>query len=214
MKIKVCGITTVEQLKQLQDMNVDYAGLIFYPKSKRYAYEKLTAQKAEIRSLEIKKVGVFVNAGMGFLKSCIAEYGLSAVQLHGDETPEFCDALKNEIDVIKVLRIGNVALDIDERIRPFQNSCAYFLFDTDTAEYGGSGKRFDWTVLQEATIGKPFFLSGGIGPDDMEKVKRFSHPYFQAIDINSRFESTAGIKNMESVNEFVNQLKAPSLWIK
>jgi phosphoribosylanthranilate isomerase len=214
MKIKVCGITTVEQLVQLQEGGVDYAGLIFYPKSKRYAHEKLNDQQAAIKNVDIIKVGVFVNADMDLLKSCIREYNLSAVQLHGDETPEFCDALKNEIDVIKVFRIGEAALDIDERIRPFQNSCAYFLFDTDTTEYGGSGKRFDWTLLQKAIIGKPFFLSGGIGPDDIEELQRFSHPYLHAIDINSRFETAAGIKNMESVQNFINQLNALSLWIK
>jgi phosphoribosylanthranilate isomerase len=214
MKIKVCGITTVEQLVQLQEGGVDYAGLIFYPKSKRYAHEKSKDQKAAIKNLNIRKAGVFVNAGLDFLKSCITDYGLSAVQLHGDETPEYCDALKGEVEVIKVFRIGDKAFDIDEQARLFENSCHYFLFDTDSAAYGGSGKRFNWAVLQNATIGKPFFLSGGIGPHDIEAVQQFRHPFLYAVDINSRFETTPGVKDMERVKSFVNNLKVPTLWIK
>ena len=214
MKIKVCGITTVPQLVQLQEMEVDYSGLIFYPGSKRYAHEKLKSKRAEIKELHINKAGVFVNAGMDFLKSCISDYGLSAVQLHGDETPEYCEALKGEVEVIKVFRIGDMTFDLDEQVKPFLNSCQYFLFDTDTAAYGGSGKRFNWSVLQNATIGKPFFLSGGIGPDDLEAVQQFSHPFLYAVDLNSRFETEPGVKDMERVKNFVNNLKAPSLWIK
>jgi phosphoribosylanthranilate isomerase len=214
MKIKVCGITTVSQLKQLQELGADYAGLIFYPESKRYAYEKLKSQRAEIKNLKIRKAGVFVNAGMDFLKSCITDYGLSAVQLHGDETPEYCNALKGEVEVIKVFRIGDKAFDIDEQARLFENSCHYFLFDTDSAAYGGSGKRFNWAVLQNATIGKPFLLSGGIGPHDIEAVQQFRHPFLYAVDINSRFETTPGVKDMERVKSFVNNLKVPTLWIK
>lgn len=213
MKLKVCGITTVEQLQQLQELDVDYAGLIFYEKSKRYALEKLQDQKAEIRNLDIKKTGVFVNAGMGFLKSLIFDFGLSAVQLHGDETPEFCEQIKGNADVIKVFRISEATANIDALIEPFQNHCRYFLFDTDTTAYGGSGKRFDWAILQNAAINKPFFLSGGIGPEHMGNLKSFRHPFFYAVDINSRFETSYGIKDMDKVKTFANTFKQP-LWTK
>ena len=146
---------------------------------------------------------------MGFLKSCIQNFGLSAVQLHGDEPPEFCEALRKAASVIKVFRISGTTQNIDALIEPYQNSCDYFLFDTDTESYGGSGKRFDWNLLKKANISKPFFLSGGIGPDDMEDLKSFNHTHFYAIDVNSRFEITPGSKDMEKVKTFVNALKQP-----
>lgn len=213
MKLKVCGITTIEQLQQLQDLNVDYAGLIFYEGSKRYAWEKIQNEKFKIQNLAIKKVGVFVNADMGFLKSCVQDFGLSAVQLHGDETQDYCAALQNRVDVIKVFRISDKTGDVDALIEPFQDVCNYFLFDTDTTTYGGSGKRFDWTILEKATINKPFFLSGGISPDDMGILKSFEHSHFYAADVNSRFETAPGIKDLGKVKTFVTALKQ-SLWIK
>jgi phosphoribosylanthranilate isomerase len=213
MKLKVCGITTVAQLQHLQELAVDCAGLILYEKSKRYAWGKLQAETLKVRNLSIKKVGVFVNADMGFLKSCIQDFGLAAVQLHGDESPEYCAALQKEIKVIKVFRIGDSANNVDTLLEPYQPVSDYFLFDTDTTGYGGSGKRFDWRVLQAAAINKPFFLSGGIGPDDMSILKSFEHPFVYGVDVNSRFETAPGIKDMEKVQAFVNALKQPS-WIK
>lgn len=207
MKLKVCGITEIKQLRELQDLEVDYAGIIFYEGSKRYAHRKLERQQPEIKTLSLKKAGVFVNADMGFLKSLVSGYGLHAVQLHGDESPEFCASLMRETTVIKVFRIGDAVKNIDELIEPYQQSCHYFLFDTDTTQYGGSGKRFDWTVLQQSRINKPFFLSGGIGPDDMGILKSFTHSFLYALDINSRFETAPGLKNMAYVKTFANTLK-------
>lgn len=207
MKLKVCGIKKVEQLQQLQKLGVDYAGLIFYEGSKRYAHEKLYSFKSQIRNLEIKKVGVFVNANMGFLKSLIQYYYLDAVQLHGDETPQVCESVRSRAEVIKVFRIGDATKNIDKLIKPFQAVCDYFLFDTDTAAYGGSGKRFDWTVLEKAAINKPFFLSGGIGPEDVGLLKTFTHPFLYAVDVNSRFEVRPGVKDMGLLKPFVNAFK-------
>jgi phosphoribosylanthranilate isomerase len=197
------------QLEQLQAMDVDYAGLIFYEKSKRYAHEKLRTSAKEIRNLQIQKVGVFVNANIVFLKSCVAEYGLAAVQLHGDEPPAFCQMLQRETRVIKVFRMHDAVEDVDVQVEPYQDCSDYFLFDTDTAAYGGSGQRFDWTLLKNAAIGKPFFLSGGIGPADIGLLKKFSHPHLYAIDVNSRFETTPGVKNLDTVKIFVHALKQP-----
>ena len=207
MKLKVCGLTTPEQLQQLQEFGIDYAGLIFYEKSGRYAHEKLKPVQTEIKKIEIKKVGVFVNADMGFLKSLIAAYGLTAVQLHGDETPAYCSELNKVTDVIKVFRISDATSEIDAVVAPFQTAASYFMFDTDTKAYGGSGKRFDWTVLKNATIGKPFFLSGGIGPDDVTTLQQFQHPFLYAVDINSRFEIKPGIKDLAKVKTFANKFK-------
>lgn len=213
MKLKVCGLTSLGQLQQVHVLKADYAGLIFYEKSKRYAHEKLKSVASEIKNQPVKKVGVFVNADMGFLKSLVAEYGLRAVQLHGDESPEFCKALQPHVEVIKVFRMNAAVKNVDALLEPFQTVCDYFLFDTDAAGYGGSGRRFDWTVLQSAAINKPFFLSGGIGPDDMGILKSFQHPFVHAVDINSRFETAPGIKDMEKVKAFSNDLKEHA-WIK
>lgn len=209
MKVKVCGMTRLEQLRQLQELGVDYAGLIFFAGSKRYAGEALKDEQAAIRELTIKRVGVFVNTELEVIQQAIADYGLTAVQLHGDETDEFCLELMDKAKVIKVFRIGG-EVAIDSLVAPFQNACHYFLFDTDTSSYGGSGKQFDWDILKEASIGKPFFLSGGIGPADAEKVKAFQHPYLYAVDINSRFETDPGVKDMDKVKQFINELSVNS----
>ncbi|HYH16517.1 MAG TPA: phosphoribosylanthranilate isomerase [Flavisolibacter sp.] len=207
MKIKVCGITSIEQLQSLQDLGIDYAGMIFYPPSKRYAGVKLVDQQPLIKNTVIPKVGVFVNAEMEMVKQTIVDYGLTAVQLHGDETDEFCLDLMDQVEVIKVFRIAD-QVNIDELVTPFQEVCHYYMFDTDTKMYGGSGKQFNWNVLQQAAINKPFFLSGGIGLEDVDKVKAFQHPYFYAIDINSRFETEPGVKDINRVALFVKELNA------
>jgi phosphoribosylanthranilate isomerase len=205
MKIKVCGITSVEQLRQLESLGVDYAGLIFFEGSKRYIGDKLYNNNESVRNTGIKKVGVFVNTELEIIEEAIKEYGLYAVQLHGDETDEFCLELMDKAKVIKVFRIGGDET-IDALVEPFQAACHYFLFDTDTSTFGGSGKQFNWALLEDATVGKPFFLSGGIGPDDVEKLEAFQHPYLYAVDVNSRFETEAGVKDMELVKQFVSEL--------
>lgn len=205
MKVKVCGITRLDQLQQLQDIGVDYAGMIFFEGSRRYVGDALHGEQDAIRQLAIRRVGVFVNTELEVIQNAITDYGLTAVQLHGDETDEFCLELMDKVKVIKVFRIGG-EVAIDSLTEPFLAACHYFLFDTDTSSYGGSGKQFDWSLLQEAAIGKPFFLSGGIGPEDVEKVKAFQHPYFYAVDVNSRFETEPGVKDIDKVKQFINEL--------
>jgi phosphoribosylanthranilate isomerase len=205
MKIKVCGITSLEQMQQLQQMSVDYCGMIFYEGSKRYVGQKLKALTSEIRGASIKKVGVFVNADYDTILNAVKDYDLAAVQLHGDEPDEFCLELMDRVQVIKVFRIADQD-DIDKLIAPFQQASHYFLFDTDTKAYGGSGRQFNWSVLENAKINKPFFLSGGIGLDDVEKVKAFHHPYLYAVDVNSCFETAPGVKDMQRVQKFANTL--------
>jgi phosphoribosylanthranilate isomerase len=207
MKIKVCGITSVEQLEALQQFKVDYAGLIFYPKSARYAGEKLEDKKEAIRNLTIKKVGVFVNAELEEVKRKIKDFGLTAVQLHGDESPDYCKELMATMQVIKVFRVGE-AQNLKDRIEPYKSACHYYLFDTDTKLYGGSGKSFNWQLLEGLELGKPFFLSGGIGPEDVSKLKMFQNPFVEVVDINSCFETSPGIKNMDAVAQFVKSINA------
>jgi len=198
-------MTSFEQLQKLDQLGVDFAGLIFYENSKRFVGNKLNTQKSEIRQLEIKKVGVFVNAGIDRIEKEVEEYGLSYAQLHGDESVEFCGTVKKFVPVIKAIRI-NEETDLEGDLKVFEAACDYLLFDTDSKQYGGSGKQFNWGNLQQVNIKKPFFLSGGIGLEDVDKVKSFHHPLLFAIDVNSRFESEPGIKDMDKVEAFMNAL--------
>jgi phosphoribosylanthranilate isomerase len=206
MQIKVCGITSFTQLKQLEDLNADFSGLIFYPLSKRYVSDHLEHDQQNIRGLQIKKIGVFVNQTLAVIEKAISDYGLYAVQLHGDETVEFCKELMNKAIVIKVFRLAK-SNNIDALIAPFMEACHYFLFDTDTAGYGGSGKKFNWELIQHASIKKPFFLSGGIGACDVTSIRSFHHPYLFAIDVNSHFETEPGLKDMQMVDSFIKTMK-------
>ena len=206
MKLKVCGMTDFEQLQKLEESGVDFAGLIFYEGSKRFVGNKLKNQKSEIRNLKIKKVGVFVNAAIEDIKDAAKEFGLSYVQLHGDETSEFCKEVKEFISVIKAVRI-NDKTNLENELNNYHNACDYFLFDTDSKLYGGTGKKFNWNILKVAPINEPFFLSGGIGLQDVEEIIAFQHPMLYAIDINSKFETSPGVKDLKQVEVFNQLLK-------
>jgi phosphoribosylanthranilate isomerase len=210
MNIKVCGITQFKQLQQLDALNIDYAGLIFYKDSPRYMGDKLSGKQVKEADFDIKKVGVFVNPGYSELLDAIDEYGLDIVQLHGNETPEMCEELSAEVEVIKAFRIaGDESINIDEMVMPYDAACDFYLFDTAGLKesFGGTGQQFDWKILKKAKIEKPFFLSGGIGPDDVQKVRSFRHPDFFAIDINSKFETTPGVKDMAAILKFLQGFK-------
>jgi len=210
MNIKVCGITQFKQLQQLEALNIDFAGLIFYKDSPRYMGNKITGKQIKDADFDIKKVGVFVDPGYSELLDAIDEYGLDIVQLHGNETPEMCEELSAEVEVIKAFRIpGDKAIDIDEMVADYDAVCDYYLFDTAGLKesFGGTGQQFDWGILKKAKIEKPFFLSGGIGSDDAAKIKAFSHPDFFAIDVNSRFELSPGLKDMAAILKFLQAFK-------
>ena len=209
MNIKVCGITQFKQLQQLEALNIDYAGLIFYKDSPRYIGEKITGKQIKDADFDIKKVGVFVDPGYSELLDAIDEYGLDIVQLHGNETPELCEELSAEVEVIKAFRIPDKSIDIDEMVADYDAVCDYYLFDTAGLKesFGGTGQQFDWGILKKAKIEKPFFLSGGIGVDDAAKVKAFTHPDFFAVDVNSRFELSPGLKDMAAILKFLQAFK-------
>ena len=157
LKLKVCGMTSIRQLQQLAELGVDYAGFIFYEKSPRFVGDKIRPEKLKAFTT-IKKVGVFVNESVDNILSIVEECGLDLVQLHGDESPQFCELLKAKTTVIKAFRVkGNE--DVSFLIQPYENVVDYFLFDTKAQDYGGTGKKFDWSVLEKLTITKPFFLS-------------------------------------------------------
>ena len=208
MNIKVCGITQLKQLQQLEAINIDFAGLIFYKESPRYVGDKLSKKEVKSADFDLKKIGVFVNPELIDVLDAIDEYGLDVVQLHGEESAEMCDDLSSEVEVIKAFRIKDGAVDIDKLVKDYDDVCDYYLFDKATDySIGGTGKQFDWSILSNAKIEKPFFLSGGIGPDDAAKIKTFKHPDFFAVDINSKFEKEPGVKDMGLVLGFKQALK-------
>ena len=209
INLKVCGITQFKQLQQLEALNVDYAGLIFYKESPRYMGDKLSGKEIKNADFDLKKVGVFVNPSYSDLLDAIDDYGLDIVQLHGNETPEMCQDLSEDVEVIKAFRIEDSSADIDKLVEPYDAVCDYYLFDTAGLKesFGGTGKQFDWSILNKAKIEKPFFLSGGIGPDDAVKVKAFKHPDFFAIDVNSKFETEPGVKDMAALLKFMQAFK-------
>lgn len=209
MNIKVCGITQLKQLQQLDGLNIDFAGLIFYKQSPRYVVGKISKEELEKTDFDVKKVGVFVNAAYDEIIQMVEEYGLDVVQLHGDESPELCGQLSDDVEVIKAFSIGAETGSIDELVAEYDAVCDYYLFDTKgkNGETGGTGKQFDWKLLKKSKIEKPFFLSGGIGLEDAAKIKAFKHPDFIGIDINSRFEKEPGVKDMALVLQLKQALK-------
>lgn len=219
MKIKVCGMTSIEQMHQLGELGVEFAGMIFYPKSPRYVF-KFGLNGADVKKAKVKpyKVGVFVNASKDEIIRQVNDFGLDMVQLHGHETPYECSQIADYVHVIKAFRFGEND-HVQWMIKDFYDSADMFLFDTGVAakngseiHYGGTGRKFDWGRLQGLNIGKAFFLSGGIEPTDASMIKGFiKDPVAKdlfVVDINSRFESVPGVKDMSKVKQFIDELKS------
>jgi phosphoribosylanthranilate isomerase len=225
MKLKVCGMKYVDNIQQVADLQPDYLGFIFYEKSKRN-FEGIIPELSK----SIKKTGVFVNEYPEIVISLVEEYSLDAIQLHGDESVDYVNDLKsqlaerrilfteenkqikkkknqhyiseNEVEVIKVFGIKD-EFDFDI-LKPYLEVVDFFLFDTKGKERGGNGTKFDWSVLEKYPFEKPFFLSGGIGLEDVEEVKRIinSNLPIYALDVNSKFESKPGVKKIEELEKF------------
>lgn len=211
MRIKVCGMTSVDEVMQLDEMGIEFAGFIFYPKSPRYAYRFMS--KAGIKKIKgkgINKVGVFVNSPVEEVLQTVDDCGLYLVQLHGDETPKYCEKIADYVTVVKAFRLREDD-NILWKIKDYQDIADMFLFDTEGAGYGGTGKKFNWEVLKGLNINKPFFLSGGIGPEDVGVLKDFAvDPVAKdlfSIDVNSRFEISAGVKDMDKLEKFIQAIK-------
>lgn len=203
MKIKVCGITRASDLEGLVSLGVDYAGFIFYGPSPRFAGNKLDGRTVRELGKNIGKVGVFVNADAEQIRQTVKDYGLDAVQLHGDEQVDFCADIRTSVPVIKAFRIQDALPDTSL----YQAASDYFLFDTAGKEYGGTGRQFNWQLLEDYGAEQPFFLSGGIGPDDADALRSWYHPSLFALDVNSRFELSPGVKDMEKLATFIQKIK-------
>ncbi len=209
MHIKVCGITRIEQLRELERIGVDYAGLIFYERSPRYVGKhNLTPRMVSDAHLTINRIGVFVNETEDKIVEAVDLWELTMVQLHGEESPVFCEKISNHVKTIKAFRVNEME-SLSYKVSAYQDSVEYFLFDAMGEQYGGTGKQFNWDLIQDAKLQKPFFLSGGIGKEDASAVLslRKNNPNCYAVDVNSRFEIEPGLKNMELVQEFVGSIK-------
>ncbi len=204
-QVKVCGLTKLNQIKELIDLKVDFLGFIFYEKSPRYVLNHLSLEQiSEINHRG--KVGVFVNEDLEKIIEISELAKLNFIQLHGDENEDFILGLKEklnpEIKIIKVIRVNkNIPNLIFEKV-----SVDFFLFDTDSKAFGGTGKTFDWNILNEIEISKPYFLSGGISLENINQLKTINQQPF-SLDINSKFEIEAGNKNLEKVKEFLSLIK-------
>lgn len=199
MIIKVCGMRDAQNIRDIESLGVDWIGMIFWPKSKRYV--------AEVPSYlpgHLKKVGVFVDSTLDDTLHHISDYQLDIIQLHGQESPDFAKALKPHT-IIKAFNIEKA--DDLLQTEKYEGIADYFLFDTKGKMVGGNGQKFDWSVLTAYQGKTPFLLSGGIGPEDAESVRSFHHPRCIGIDLNSRFESEPGFKDINQLKTFINKLR-------
>ncbi|MBG6187473.1 phosphoribosylanthranilate isomerase [Flavobacterium sp. CAN_S2] len=210
MKLKICGMKYPDNILEVGSLLPDYMGFIFWEKSARY-FDGVIPELPK----SIKKVGVFVNENTEVILAKAQKYDLQAIQLHGHESAEFCLHLKSELDSkIEMIKVFSVDDDFDfELLKPFEAVCDYFLFDTKGKLPGGNGTTFDWKVLEKYPSSKPFFLSGGIGIDELEAVKEIlkTNLPIYALDVNSKFEIQPGLKNIEKLNSFKDILKTSNL---
>ena len=209
-QLKVCGLTKMDQIQELISMNVDFLGFIFYEKSPRFVLNHLSLE--EISEINHQgKVGVFVNETVEKISEISEKAKLSFIQLHGDEDEKFILQLRqilgNNIKIIKVIRIGNQSFDeLQKTINQQPSTVNYLLFDTDSKAFGGTGKTFDWQILNEIEISKPYFLSGGISLENIHQLSTINHQPL-ALDINSKFEIEPGSKNLEKIKNFTQIVK-------
>ena len=199
MITKVCGMRDAQNIRDVEALGIDWIGMIFWPKSKRYV--------AEVPSYlpeHLNKVGVFVDSTLDDILQHISDYQLDIIQLHGQESPDFAKALKPHT-IIKAFNIEKA--DDLLQTEKYKGIADYFLFDTKGKMVGGNGQKFDWSVLTAYQGKTPFLLSGGIGPEDAESVRSFHHPRCIGIDLNSRFESEPGFKDINQLKTFINKLR-------
>jgi phosphoribosylanthranilate isomerase len=206
MKIKVCGLRDPENLKELIQLPLDYMGFIFYSKSARFVGEAFDARITKMIPSHIRKVGVFVNESLLRVLELANKYQLDVIQLHGDESPEMCKAIQDSgFEVFKAFQLNDTFQF--SLLEDYHKKCDCFLFDTKSESYGGSGKKFNWQILEKYNGETSFFLSGGIGLDDVEAVNAFQHPKLKGLDVNSGFEKSPALKNVVWVKEFLKSVR-------
>ena len=206
MKLKVCGLTKMDQIQELISLNTDFLGFIFYEKSPRFVLNHLSLEGISAINHQVK-VGVFVNETIEKIAEISEKANLNFIQLHGDEDENFIKDLrknvKKEVKLIKVFRVGET---FNFQFSIFKSLVDYFLFDTDSKAFGGTGKTFDWQILNEIEIPKPYFLSGGISLENIHQLSTINHQPL-TLDINSKFETEPGIKDIEKIKTLKSLLK-------
>ncbi len=213
MKIKICGMRDKENIAQLAALQPDYMGFIFYPFSKRFVGNLLDEEQISALPSHIRKTGVFVNESKDMIRAAINKYVLDAIQLHGDESAEEVKDIyvqNNNPHVIHVKIIK--AFSIDENfdfatVHDYKTYCDYFLFDTKTSGYGGSGEKFDWKILKKYDNEVPFFLSGGLGLEDIATIKKIKGLNIYGIDVNSKAEISPALKDISMLKEIISMVK-------
>jgi len=207
IKLKICGMKYEDNMKAVSQLQPEYLGFIFYKKSSRF-FDTVIPEIPK----GIKKTGVFVNATVEYIFKKIRLHDLQAVQLHGNESVQFCQELQQRISTplnprIEVIKVFSIKDEFDfSTLKPYESCVDYFLFDTKGKLPGGNGVTFDWTVLENYPSTKPFFLSGGIGLETISKLEAFlkskASTYCYALDVNSKFEIVPGLKNIEKLKGF------------
>ena len=204
MKIKVCGLKDPVNIGAVSVLSPDYMGFICYSRSPRFIGE-LDEDVLSTLPDHILKTGVFVNASVERISKAMNKYGFDAIQLHGAENPETCAIFRPKVLVIKAFGIDE---DFDfGRLIDYRNKVDFFLFDTKTTAHGGSGKTFDWTILNRYAGDIPFFLSGGLSEDNLGEVAAIDHPMLYGLDLNSKFETSPGIKDLEKLKKAFGAIK-------
>ncbi len=205
LQVKVCGMRDPDNIQAISRMPIDLMGFIFYPPSPRYAGELL-----ELSALpeNIERVGVFVDAGQEEILQAVERFGLSWLQLHGHETPEQVDAIREAsgLGILKAFRIDE-NFDFNQ-LEYYEGTCDYFLFDTKGKQMGGTGHVFDWNLLKQYNGGASYFLSGGIGPGMAKQILEIQDTRLAGVDLNSRFETAPGLKDIQQLAAFIQELTA------
>jgi phosphoribosylanthranilate isomerase len=207
LKIKVCGMRDPVNISGVVAAKPDFLGFIFYPKSSRFAGFEPSAEILAIVPDAVKKVGVFVDEIPEKVLEICQSWKLDVAQLHGNENPEYCQQIKSS--GIAVFKAFSVEEQFDfTTLEAFRGYCDYFLFDTKGRLPGGTGRKFNWQLLQNYHSQVPFFLSGGIGPNDLNNIREFNHPQLFGIDINSGFEISPAMKDVEKVRKFIAEIRS------
>ena len=202
MIVKVCGMRDGDNIREVEQLSIDWMGFIFYPKSSRHVSEV-----PAYLPTKCKRIGVFVDASTDEIIKKIHDFSLDAIQLHGNESPEQISHLLSLTSHLSIIKAFNIATAEDLKSTASYTGLAdYFLFDTKGQSVGGNGEKFDWSVLSNYEGDTPFLLSGGIGPDDAARVSSFRHPKCVGIDLNSKFESSPAFKDVTTLSRFLNEI--------
>jgi phosphoribosylanthranilate isomerase len=204
MKIKVCGLRYPDNINAIAELSPDYMGFIYYAKSPRFV-DDISADTLSSVPASILKTGVFVNETEEEVQRLIDKFGFEAIQLHGNESPKFANSFKGKVQVLKAFGL-NEEFDF-EVLQPYVNKVDYFLFDTKTDVHCGSGNTFNWDILNNYKLDVPFFLSGGLSLDNLNQITKITHPQFYGVDLNSKFETAPGIKDIDKLKQAFTLLK-------